>query len=207
MEAFTTTLGWIGYAFAIVGFGGTVWKTVQIWTSLKSFSWSDVDKYSRGIIKKIQDDGFYPDNIVTIGRGGAILGSILSGNLHNKDAEGDESSKNIPVLGCDRNYQWHFGERIEVKDEMIDFTPLSGKRVLLVAGDVLTGGTMKSFLSQIREVEPTVIRSACLAKGITATFTPDYIGKEIPGDFRMPWMYKGYGYIRDSRKLQKEANN
>jgi len=199
MEMLTTLLGWIGYVFAIVGFCGTVWKTVQVWTSLKSFSWRDVDKCSKNIIKRIQHDGFHPDFIVAIGRGGAILGSVISGNLHD-EGSANGSDKNIPILGCDRHYKWQSGERTEVRDGMIDFTRLNGKKVLLVAGDVLTGGTMKCFLSQIRESEPTLIKSACLAKGLTATFSPDYVGKEIPGDFRMPWMYKGYGYVRDSRR-------
>jgi len=86
---------------------------------------------------------------------------------------------------------------------MVDFSPLHGKSVLVVAGDVLTGGTMKCFLNQIREADPKNVKTACLVKGITATFAPDYVGREIPGDFRMPWMFKGHGYVRDSRKPQK----
>ena len=203
METFTTVLSWIGYIFAIVGFCGTVWKTVQVWTSLKTFSWGDFDKYSKTLVKNIQADGFYPEIIVTIGRGGAIVGSVISGNLHRKNAEGGEDSKNIPILGCDRIYEWQSGQRIEVANKMVDLAPLNGKSVLLVAGDVLTGGTMKCFLTQLREVKPAVVKTACLVKGVTATFSPDYVGKEIPGDFRMPWMYKGYGYIRDSRRPQK----
>jgi hypothetical protein len=48
-----------------------------------------------------------------------------------------------------------------------------------------------------------MIKTSCLVKGVTASFAPDYVGKVIPGDFKMPWMYKGYGYVRDSRKPQK----
>jgi hypoxanthine-guanine phosphoribosyltransferase len=72
--------------------------------------------------------------------------------------------------------------------------------VLLVAADVLSGGTMKFFVKQIEAVQPAALKTGCLVKGITATLCPDYIGREIPADFVMPWMYKGYGYVRDSRK-------
>ncbi|MGH0052270.1 MAG: hypothetical protein ACQ5SW_02630, partial [Sphaerochaetaceae bacterium] len=68
MGTFSTVIGWIGYVFAIIGFFGTVWKTITIWMSLKSFSWKGFDKQVKSIIKQMQKDNFYPDIIVSIGR-------------------------------------------------------------------------------------------------------------------------------------------
>lgn len=199
MELFVTLLTWVGYLFALIGFAATVYKSIQAWLSIRSFNWKDVDKHTKSIIKKIRADSFYPDVIIMIGRGGSILGSILSGNLHDPKQCPDSAKRNIPILGADRLYDWQDGQRIEVENTMIDFSPLAGKTVLLVAADVLSGGTMKLFVKQISAVEPKSLKTACLVKGMTATFQPDYVGKEIPADFVMPWMYKGYGYVRDSR--------
>ncbi len=197
MNTMKDILEWAGYVLAVIGFGATIYKTVEVWLNLKSFSWGDVDKYSKVLIKKISKDYFVPDIIVGIGRGGAIIGSILSGNI---TVPSNQKGKNIPVLGVDRLYEWQHGARVEIKNEMVDFSPLEGKKVLLVAGDIMTGGTIKFYAHQLEQAKVAELKTGCLVKGVTATFQPDYFGKEIPADFNMPWMYKGYGYSRDSRK-------
>lgn len=195
-------LDWIGYLFAGIGLIATVYKTIDVWIKLERFTWSDVDKYSMKLIEQINNDKYDPDLIVTIGRGGAIIGSILSGNLRKKTG----LDKNIPLLGLDRVYQWENGRRIEVKNEMIDYKPLKDKNVLVVAGDIITGGTMKFYLNEICNVGTKSIKTACLVKGCTTTLTPNYWGKEIPSNFSMPWMYKKHGYARDSRKPPTSSN-
>ena len=199
MELFVTLLTFVGYIFALVGFAATVYKSAQAWLSTRKLDWKDIDKHAKRMVKSIRADGFYPDVIVTIGRGGSILGSILSGNLHEAQMCPGSTMRNIPILGVDRLYEWRNGQRFEIENKMVEFSPLADKKVLLVAADVLSGGTMKFFVKQVSDVLPATLKTACLVKGITATFQPDYVGREIPADFVMPWMYKGYGYVRDSR--------
>jgi len=196
METFKDIIEWAGYLLAFIGFLATVYKTNQVLLSLKTFSWGDVDKNSKVIIKKIACDNYMPDVIVGIGRGGSILGAIISGNLPIPNRK----ARNIPILGVDRLYEWQNGARIETENKMIDFSPLEGQKILLVAGDVLTGGTMKFYVNQLEQANVAKIKSACLVKGVITTFQPDYFGKEIPGEFNMPWMYKGYKYVKDSRR-------
>lgn len=201
MDTVKDILEWVGYALAVIGFGATIYKTIDVWLNLKSFSWDDVDKYSKVLIKSISKDYFVPDIIVGVGRGGAIIGSILSGNI---PVPANQKERNIPVLGVDRLYEWQHGTRVEIENKMVDFSPLAGKKVLLIAGDVLTGGTMKFYVKQLEQAKIAELKTGCLVKGVAATFQPDYFGKEIPADFNMPWMYKGYGYSRDSRKPNKK---
>lgn len=189
-------LDWVSYFLSGIACLAGLYKAINVWLNLKNFSWSDVDKYAKIVIKKISCDYFVPDVIVGIGRGGSIFGSILSGNINTPC----HKERNIPILGVDRLYEWDHGERVEIENKMVDFAPLGGKKVLLVAGDVLTGGTMKFYVHQLEQINPSELKTACLVKGVAATFQPDYFGKEIPADFNMPWMYKGYGYSRDSRK-------
>ena len=189
---------WLGYLFALIGFAATIYKSVEVWLNLKVLSWNDVDKYSRKVINEVRASGFKPDVIVTIGRGGAVFGAVLSGNTSAHKEKHKQC--NIPLLGADRMYKWEDNCRWEIPNDMISFAALAGKKVLLVAGDVLSGGTMKFHFNQLKEAGIEDIQTACLVKGVSSTLHPDYFGKEILADFRMPWMYKGYGYVRDSRR-------
>lgn len=96
MNSIKDILEWAGYVLVIIGFGATIYKTVEVWLNLKSFSWGDIDKYSKVLIKKISKDYFVPDIIVGIGRGGAIVGSILSGNIV---VPSESKGKKYPCFG------------------------------------------------------------------------------------------------------------
>jgi hypoxanthine phosphoribosyltransferase len=192
-----TTLELLGYIFALIGLGASVYQAYKAWSSINKLNWKDIDTQTKKLIRQIAGDGYQPDVIVTVGRGGSIIGAILSGNLPTPN---DSKERNITLLGADRMYEWKNGRRIEIENKTINFTPLANKKVLLVAGDLMTGGTMEFFSSQIEQAGATEIRCACLIKGVAATFQPHYFAKEIQADFEMPWMYNGYGYIRDSRR-------
>ncbi len=108
---FTTILDIIGYLFAAIGLGVTVYQTFDVWLNFRTFSWREVDKYSKKLIEKIEKDEYIPDVIVCIGRGGSIIGSILSGNIHIDKVQQD---RNIPILGADLMYEWRNRQRVEV---------------------------------------------------------------------------------------------
>jgi len=200
MKPIKDIIEWLGYIFALIGFLTTVYHSINVWLNFKRLTWSEVDKYSKNLIKKISKDKYYPDVIVTIGRGGAIIGSILSGNL----PQYKKKENNITVLGVDRVYEWNKGKRIEIDNRLVDFSHLKSRNVLIVAGDIMTGATMEFFLDKIKKVNTSDVKTACLLKGVASTFNPDYFGKEISAGFRMPWMYKGFGYSRDSRVIEKK---
>lgn len=198
MDSIIFTMEWFGYGFAVIGFFATVYKSIQLWVNLNVLSWADVDKLSRAVIRDIANSGFDPDVIVAIGRGGAVFGSILSGNLSGNETRPKKS--NVPILGVDRMYAWDGGQRTEIQNNLVELSPLANRRVLLVAGDILSGGTMKFHVQELNKVGVGEVRTACLVKGTSTTLHPDFFGKEIPADFRMPWMYKKFGYVRDSRQ-------
>lgn len=186
--------------FAGVGLIAGVFKAIEAWTLLKVFSWDDVNKYTKKVIKKMGEDSYVPDAIVGIGRGGAIFGALLSGNV--KVEEG--KNRNIMLLGVDRIYDWSSGARVEVENRMVDFTPLKGMKVLLVACDVTSGNTMISYKEKLLLAAVSEVKTGCLIEFKTSTFTTDYPGKKVSTSYRMPWMYKGYGYSRDSRTPKAE---
>lgn len=194
---------WLSIPFAVIGLIGAVYKSIAVWASLKVLHWHDVERYSRKLIRKMRKSHLVPDIIVGIGRGGAILGALLSGNLLGKRGrrqQGDKAVANIPLVVLDRRYEWRDGQRIELSDPTVDLLRLADKAILLVAGDVSTGETMEMYKNQLIQAGAKEVHTACLVKGMATTLQPEYYGKALPADFRMPWMYKGYGYVRDSRR-------
>ncbi len=189
------------YIFIFIGILASAYHAVKAWRSASVLTWRKVDRLVKKLIKSISQDNYYPDTIIAVGRGGAIIGSLLSGNLPKEFKE-----SNIPIVCIDRFYKWEDGNRVELDINPVDYLFFKNKKVLLVAGDVISGETMRFFKSKV-DPYANEVRTACLLKGITTIFNPDYFAKEIPAEFETPWMYKGYGYTKDSREPIGRKNN
>lgn len=201
MEQFASSLiNLLTYVFTLIGLIASIYHAYKAWRSTNVLTWNKLDRQARKLIKKISCDDFIPDIIVTIGRGGAIIGAILSGNLAKKANE-----SNIPFMGLERFYRWENGNRVEIDNNLLHYSTLKDRKVLLIAGDIITGETM-SFYKSIIQPYASELRTACLLKSITTVFIPDYYAKEIAGDFKAPWMYKGFGYTKDSREPSNCVN-
>ena len=195
-------LVYVGYAFALVGFAGTVYKAYSNWKNMKVISWDESKKYLKILLKRIETDRFVPDYIVGIGRSGAIVGALISGNMQDND-----KPANVPIIACDRFFRWGENGREEIDDEIIDFSPLKGCKVLLVCGDVSTGGTIKFYRKKIAAVQPAELKTAVMIKVKSATFEPDYFGKELTTGFQFPWVIEKDNYKHDGRVEKKDKEN
>lgn len=188
-------LEWLGYLFAFIGLLATIYKAIEKWINIHRLSWKDIDRYAKRIAKEIIKEKYNPDIIFTVGRGGAIFGSLLSGCLHNSKIP----NKNTPIFGTDRVYEWEGNQRVGIKNTLINIKLLKNKKVLVVAGDIMSGGTMQFVTDQLEDIKVKDIKIACIVKSKASTVIPNYLGKEITSDFKMPWMYKSFKYVRDSR--------
>lgn len=183
-----------------IGLIAGIVKAIEAWTLLKTMTWDEVDKLTKSIIKQIKREKYVPDVIVGIGRGGAIFSALLSGNIYQ-----EEKKANIIILGVDRFYDWSTGTRVEIDNNLVDFSPLDSMNVLLVASDVSTGETMITFSEKLKAAKVKNIKTACLIQTVVSTVRIDFVGKRVNTDFKMPWMYKGYGYSKDSRMPTTKA--
>lgn len=113
----------LGYIFAIIGFISTIYKAYINWRDIKVISWSESKKYTTVILKKMSSDSFLPDYIVGIGRSGAIVASMISGNIKVPD-----SKSNIPIIACDRFFKWSENGREEIENQIVNFNPLKNKK-------------------------------------------------------------------------------
>lgn len=138
------------------------------------------------IVDKMTGDDFSPTLIVGIGRGGSIMGAMISGALGHR-----------PLIVVDRKYEWKEGRRI---DDMVQRLPINYglERVLLVAGEVHTGNTMRLYYDYFKGLGAKEIRRATLYYEKGSTEPVEY--KSLVSThtmLRMPWMFTKR-YRRDS---------
>ncbi len=150
-------------------------------------TWRGVTKGSKVLIKRINESDFAPDVIVGIGRGGAVIGTILSANL--------DPNRVIPLIVIDRQYPCK-GSTTPVVH--CDLRELTGKRVLLVFGEVYTGSTLQVLYEAVSQHSPSDTRIASLLKvkpiGVSAPVRSIdfYAFAATPsGRTKLPWRFPG----------------
>lgn len=195
-------INYLGYLLSAVGLFTIIRKIIFLVIRQKRFSWKDVELYTKKLIMEISESGYIPDVIIGIGRGGSIIGSILSGNLPTGDSK---KLHNILILGVDRMYEWQDGERKEVENRLVDFAPMQGKKVLLVASDVMTGRTMTFYKKRLEDIGVSEVKTCCLVYSETAAITIDFAGKMVTRKITMPWM--GNRYVLDPVHSEKSMPN
>ncbi len=143
----------------------------------KKITWNQVEKGVLTLKEKLIKDNYVPTLIVGVGRGGAITGALLSGCLGH-----------VPILVIDRVYDWSGDYR---KEKLFDKIKLNKNldKVLLVAGELHTGGTAKTYKEYFNSIGAKEIRYLTFAKDLYPAFNPDYyyIESKKP-DIRLPWM-------------------
>jgi len=191
----------IGLILGLIGAISALWYFWEKLFPLRRLSWKFAEKVAKKIAEEMTADNFSPSLIVGIGRGGAIMGALISGSLGHR-----------PLVVIDRKYTWKEGDRF---DEMIfpvhipeDFL----ERVLIVSGGVHTGSTMKLYYEHFKKLGATCIKRASLYYEKGATVKVEYKGLESrKKNILMPWMFTRQ-YIRADRYppratlLQKEED-
>lgn len=187
-NASSAMLTWIIASSALLSFFSKVdifsikWMR-KIFGSATIFDWDDVNQGTLSINKRLLEDGYIPTHIVGTGRGGSILSALISGNLL-KD-------RHIPFSSFDRKYfKDGMGMRKAELLQGIDLGHCDLTRVLLVAGDVVTGITAQRFKEFLISKGAQDIRFAVLAKCPNPAMEPDYFYKEFLSEkgLHFPWM-------------------
>ncbi len=160
-------------------------------SNTKRISWRKTKHCVKKLVNELIASNSVPfDVIVTIGRSGAIIGALISASLPPVSCEpfGKRNPKNgrmemqTPILGVERFYR-HSADRKEPSDNgQIAFMKeyLTGKRILLVRGNVQTGETLAHFRDEIMAQTNdnyTAITAAIMVMGSTNTFPKHYVEK------------------------------
>lgn len=154
----------------------TIGLFVQVQYERRSPSWYVVCKRVRCLIQQLNDDGYQPDMIVGIGRGGAIVGGMLAGNLGH-----------VPLFVLDTIVD-HSNHERSARLRYPGLCPhLLHLRILLVVGELYTGEDLRVAKHFIEEKAPAELRTLSLYSHPASTIRPDYVGGESKRPLTAPW--------------------
>jgi broad specificity phosphatase PhoE/hypoxanthine phosphoribosyltransferase len=177
----------IGIVLGVIGALASLWFFYEKIIPIRRLSWKSAEKAARNIAEKMAVDSFSPNVIVGIGRGGAIMGAMISGCLGHR-----------PLLVIDRKYAWIEGRRVDDMFLHLQIPPMYIEKVLLTAGETHTGNTTRLYYEYFRNLGAKEIRRATFYYQMGCTEPIEYIGVKTQKDLLLPWMFTEK-YVRESR--------
>jgi len=149
-------------------------------------SWDDFGAATRRISRDIVADGFHPEVVVAIARGGLLPGGAIAYGL---------GVKNCGAL----NVEFYTGigtvlDAPEVLPPALDLSYLEGRRVLLV-DDVADSGRTLDLAAKLLARHGADARSAVIYTKPTTIITPDYSWKHTSLWIDFPW--SSHGSVRE----------
>ncbi len=146
-------------------------------------NWDYLDGLCRKVAEQIIEDGFEPDTIVAIARGGWFVGSVLCDML---------GLDELVSLGI-RHYIGYDRRELKVKEEI----SLERENVLIV-DDLINTGKSMSKAKEIVERKAKDVRTACLLLVSTSKFVPNYFGEYLEG---FSWVIFPWNIVEDLSSL------
>lgn len=184
--------GIIGLISGMLGIISALWFFWDKLFPIRRLSWKFAEKVAKKIAEKMIADDFSPTLIVGIGRGGAVMGALISGVLGHR-----------PLIVIDREYEWKEGKRFEDMIFPVNVPTTFLERTLLIAGEVHSGNTMKVYYEYFKKLGSQHVRKACLFYENEATVEVEYKGLESSKkNILMPWMITK-NYTRADRSPKK----
>ena len=145
-------------------------------------TWELFGRASRELATRIARDGFRPDAIVAIARGGLTLAGVLGYAL------------DVKMLGS-LNVEFYtgVGETLVapvVLPPTLDQESLAGKSILLV-DDVADSGRTLSLVLQLLQAGGGEVRTVCLYAKSHSVQEPDYVWRRTDSWILFPWSSEG----------------
>jgi uncharacterized protein len=137
---------------------------------------------ARELARTIVDDGFRPDAIIAIARGGLTLAGALGYAL------------DVKMLGS-LNVEFYTGVEERLDEPMLlpptlDRASLAGKNVLLV-DDVSDSGRTLALVLQLLQAGGGEVRTVCLYGKPGTVQVPDYVWRTTDRWIMFPWSAEG----------------
>lgn len=147
-------------------------------------SWEEVYELARALAFRLHDDGYRPDLIVAIGRGGYTPGRLLADFLHLED------------LTSFRIQHYTSGAARQERARVIGgLTEELGDRSVLIADDVNdSGDTLAAAVAHVREQGAGAVRTAVLQEKETTGHPADYVAEAVQ-EWR--WIVYPWAVIED----------
>jgi len=150
------------------------------------------------LLKRMINDNFNPDYIITIDRNASIIGSIFAGFIATKSVL-NIMTETIRLPDGTR--------KVKIIEETIpNDAVFNNKNILIITCFNDSGDTLKlvyEFISNILP-SPNQIKTAALFTSISPVLKPSYYAKEVGTDIKapmfilmknMPWMLEGWRHV------------
>ena len=155
-------------------------------------SWELFEKLAINVAKSIRKDGFQPDFMVGLARGGWVLSRVLCDFLGVKDLVSLKVEHWGVTATPDGKAQIKYPFDID----------LSGKNVLVVDDITDTGESMLVAVEYVKSKNPASIKTAALRHIDGSKFTPDYYGDVI----NWRWVVFPWNFVEDMCNLVPKAS-
>lgn len=161
----------------------------------KVLNWEDSFNTTLYLFERIREDGFIPDVILGIARGGWIPGRLLA------DFFKLRSTSNIKV-----EFYHEIGETAtEPKITQLPGNELMGKNVLIVDDVSDTGKSLKVVLEHLSQIDVKDYKIVTLYHKPHSMIKPDYYFKETTAWIVYPWeFFEFIGEIHEKSKSSGE---
>jgi len=155
-------------------------------------SWELFEKLAINVAKSIRKDGFQPDFMVGLARGGWVLSRVLCDFLGVKDLVSLKVEHWGVTATPDGKAQIKYPFDID----------LTGKNVLVVDDITDTGESMLVAVEYVKSKNPASIKTAALRHIDGSKFTPDYYGDVI----NWRWVVFPWNFVEDMCNLVPKAS-
>ncbi|WP_297465551.1 phosphoribosyltransferase [Thermococcus sp.] len=150
-------------------------------------SWEDVERWAGEGAWKILEEGWKPDVIVGLARGGWVPARLYCDYLGVKDLVSLKVEHWGVTATPDGKAKLKYGSNYD----------LSGKRVLIVDDISDTGESLTLAKNYVESQKPAEIRTATLLTIRGSRFRPDYYGEEID----WAWIVFPWNFVEDMINL------
>ncbi|HWL44610.1 MAG TPA: phosphoribosyltransferase [Ilumatobacter sp.] len=151
-------------------------------------TWEAFGQASRELAQMIADDGFEPDMVLSIARGGLLIGGAMGYAL---------SVKNTYTMNVE--FYTDIDERLDVPQILPpapDFVDMSDARILIVDDVADTGHTLKT-VEQFCEGKVGEVRTAVIYEKPRSVVKCDYVWKRTDLWINFPWSDKPPVAVRE----------
>ena len=165
-------------------------------TEREQLTWDGFGEASRDLARAIVADGFVPDVVVAIARGGLLPAGAIANGL---------GIKNCGAI----NVEFYTGigtvlDAPEVLPPELDMTYLDGRRVLLV-DDVADSGRTLDLAVRLLVERGADVRSVTIYTKPTTIIQPDHSWKATSLWIDFPWSFQGSVEEEDSAAVERSA--
>ena len=162
----------------------------------EQLTWDGFGEASRDLARAILADGFVPEVVVAIARGGLLPAGAIAYGL---------GVKNCGAI----NVEFYTGigtvlDAPEVLPPELDMTYLDGRRVLLV-DDVADSGRTLDLAVKLLVDRGADVRSAVIYTKPTTIVQPDFSWKATSLWIDFPWSFQGSVLEEDTAAAQRSA--